>query len=363
MRLPTLAAMPIRFHRSVSVGVPGLRVGTGPRGHYVQASRGGFSYRTTFGGRGAGASNPPAVRRAGLAPSTDTAGMVEVTSSDVLAMEDSAFADVLADLNGKHQQLRTAVLLPAATAVVGAITLSVSGAAALLPIVLLVAAAFGVGAWYDSFHRVAVLFYDVDDDLQARFTQVCAAFDGLAGCARAWHVEAGKAVTDLTTWKRQAGAARIVRRAPTSLGYALPPVVRANVVPPAIRVGRRTIYLLPDVALVHDATGFGAVGYAELRLAWQSALFVETDGVPRDAVVSHETWEHPNKSGGPDRRFRQNRRLPVCRYEALHLSSATGLNELLEFSREGGAAPFAAAISAMPANTVGDVGRLALAAG
>jgi hypothetical protein len=65
--------------------------------------------------------------------------------------------------------------------------------------------------------------------------------------------------------------------------------------------------------------------------------------VPSDAVVVGQTWKHPNKNGGPDRRFRDNHMIPICRYEALHLRSASGLNELLEFSKSGVAAPLAAA--------------------
>ena len=46
----SISAGPFRFNLSksgvgLSVGVKGLRVGTGPRGHYVQAGRGGLYYR------------------------------------------------------------------------------------------------------------------------------------------------------------------------------------------------------------------------------------------------------------------------------------------------------------------------------
>jgi hypothetical protein len=42
-----------------------------------------------------------------------------------------------------------------------------------------------------------------------------------------------------------------------------------------------------------------------------------------------------NKKGGPDKRFKDNRELPIVLYEDVHLSSATGLNELLQVSRCG----------------------------
>ncbi|HUA82098.1 MAG TPA: hypothetical protein VL997_17095, partial [Dyella sp.] len=66
-------------------------------------------------------------------------------------------------------------------------------------------------------------------------------------------------------------------------------------------------------------------------------------------IISH-TWKHPNKDGGPDRRFNNNYQIPVCRYEALHLSSASGLNELVEFSHSGVATTFASVIRDLPQN-------------
>jgi hypothetical protein len=57
-------------------------------------------------------------------------------------------------------------------------------------------------------------------------------------------------------------------------------------------------------------------------------------------LVIGQTWKHPNKSGGPDRRFRDNYQIPICRYEVFHLRSSSGLNELLEFSKTGVVAPF-----------------------
>ena len=352
----SVSAGPFRFSFSsngvgMSVGVKGLRIGTGPRGHYVQAGRGGFTYRASLGG--ASHRPVPAVRNP-LPPDPRSSHggrveMVEVTSGDALAMEDSVFSEVLSELNQKHRQPKMALVLPLIAVVITGLLALAAGTAALFGVLLVLIAA-GVGAWLDSFRRAAVLFYDVDDDAESGFTRVCRTFDSLSACAGKWHIQAGGAVRDVTTWKREAGASHLVKRSPTLLGYQLPDVLKCNITPPALKVGKRTIYFLPDVALIHDASGFGSVGYHELRMAWQPSNFIETDDVPRDAEVIRETWQHPNKNGGPDRRFKQNRRLPVCRYEALHLSSDSGVNELVEFSRVGFAKPFADALAAIPRN-------------
>ena len=354
----SVKAGPFRFNFSsggigMSVGVKGLRVGTGPRGHYVQAGRGGFYYRASLGRpkSGAGASPLSVTPKAPAhLPTEDVVDMVEVTSGNVLTMIDGAFSDVLAELNEKHRQLKMSTVLPIALLILALVIVNALGSAA-IAVLLLVPMGFALGAWLDSFQRAVVLFYEIDQFAESGFTSVCRTFDKMMGCAGKWHIKAGGAVRDITTWKREAGASYLVKRSSTTLCYALPPVLKCNITPPVLKVGTRKIYFLPDVALVHDSSGFGAIGYDALRLSWQPSNFIETSSVPHDAEVVRHTWEHPNKNGGPDRRFKQNRRLPVCRYEALHLSSESGVNELVEFSRVGFVQPFAEALRLMPRNS------------
>src|SRR4051794_17727267 len=112
----SISAGPFRFNLSksgvgLSVGVRGLRVGTGPRGHYVHAGLGGLYYRSSIGRAGQARSRVhadcdllPTYHDQTTAPPSfyhPTVDMVEVESGDVMAMADSRFSDVLADLNGR----------------------------------------------------------------------------------------------------------------------------------------------------------------------------------------------------------------------------------------------------------------------
>ena len=68
----SLKAGPFRFNLSksgvgVSAGVPGFRVGSGPRGNYVHVGAHGVYYRASLGARaGGGAAKRPGRARAGL---------------------------------------------------------------------------------------------------------------------------------------------------------------------------------------------------------------------------------------------------------------------------------------------------------
>lgn len=72
--------------------------------------------------------------------------------------------------------------------------------------------------------------------------------------------------------------------------------------------------------------------------------------MPRDAEVVDRTWRYVNKSGGPDKRFKDNRQIHVCRYEQISLSSSTGLNEVLQVSRCGFGEKFSYALFLLAKN-------------
>jgi hypothetical protein len=69
--------------------------------------------------------------------------------------------------------------------------------------------------------------------------------------------------------------------------------------------------------------------------------------VPKDATVTGSTWRYVNKKGGPDRRFKNNPEIPICAYEKLHVSSPTGLNEMIQVSRQGASVGMREAVSAL----------------
>jgi hypothetical protein len=268
--------------------------------------------------------------------------MVEVQSDDVAAMRDATVADLVDDLNKKQAQIPFGMIAAVCVVCAGLLALlqsesGESSASAIVGSVTLLAAlpVWAIGNWFDSYKRRSVLFYNLEGAAESAYRRVTECFDSLVACHGRWHIASGGAVRDLTTWKRNAGAAHLVNRKFARLSYQLPRVLRSNITPPTITLGRRTFYFLPELMLVKHGSRFGAVGYDDLHISSQESRFIEDGAPPADAEVVGHTWKHPNKSGGPDRRFRDNRQLPVCLYEVMHLSSASGVNELTRIIRQG----------------------------
>ena len=96
-----------------------------------------------------------------------------------------------------------------------------------------------------------------------------------------------------------------------------------------------------------DGRRAGAIPYSEIQVQIDQTRFVEDLGVPSDSRIVAKTWQYVNRDGGPDRRFRNNRQLPVVLYELMHLSSQSGLSEVYMFSKTGVVQPFDEALRAM----------------
>jgi hypothetical protein len=125
-----------------------------------------------------------------------------------------------------------------------------------------------------------------------------------------------------------------------------------NVAIPTITSGRTSLHFLPDRVLVREGTAFSDVPYSMLQTSDTVTKFIEGDPVPRDAQQVGTTWQYVNVKGGPDRRYKNNRQLPIMLYGELEFASPTGLRWVLDCSRPDVAQHFATVVRGAPAQTL-----------
>ena len=85
---------------------------------------------------------------------------------------------------------------------------------------------------------------------------------------------------------------------------------------------------------MQDKNRVGALDYTSLTMKQANIRFVESEKVPRDGTVIDHTWQYVNKNGGgPDKRYKDNRQLPIVNYSEISFKSNTGLNERIQVSK------------------------------
>ncbi|MFM0031852.1 DUF4236 domain-containing protein [Paraburkholderia madseniana] len=357
----SISAGPFRFNLSgggigISVGVPGFRVGTGPRGNYVSISQGGFTYRATLPSSGSSQLNhrnaaPTYHRPSAAAPkASNTVGpMVSLSSATAQQLASSSPDSLIQEINKKPGMMAIWPWLTAfaALAVLLAITQSEGGLVMSVATGIPALALCALAAWtyfWDTARRSTVLFYDMDPPAEAAYSAVADRLVQLANSGGKWRIDATGRVLDR---KYHAGASNLVKRKPLALGIGPFKHVKCNLEVPYVDAGSNTLYFCPDRLFVVTGRNVAAVGYSELSMHVATTQFIEEDTVPHDATVIGHTWQYVNKSGGPDRRFKNNRQLPIVRYDQLEVRSASGIAEVFQFSSPGVTATFQQAVSTL----------------
>ncbi len=337
--------MAFRFRLSKRI-LPGVRLNLSKSGASVSLGRRGFWYtigqkgtRTTVGIPGTGLSwteynsydprqgspgqsvarerheqldveapiDSAPLKNIGAKSTSDIAPLVELVTSRARFSRFYLFVSILALFLGIFSENREWLIFAIVVGVIG------------IPIALVV----------DYFRRTIRVTYDLDEVQRSSFPELVNAFEVIRQSKRVWHIPSQQNTSD---WKRNAGANSLVKRNRISPGLRRPAGVRANLKVPTISVGAQRIQFSPDSVFVSSGKSVAVLSYEDVQISGSLINFVESDWVSSDAVVSGHTWRFANKNGGPDRRFLNNKELPVCSYVEINFRSAGGLNERIMLS-------------------------------
>jgi hypothetical protein len=324
---------PFRFNLSksglgVSAGVPGFRIGTGPRGNYVNLGAGGVYYRSTsrHPRLPSPAANPPPIRPF----SASHILMEDVTGATAVELEPTGNGDVVEQLNSAARYRGWAWPATITALIIGLL---------FMPWGLIIwAAAAPFCYWlflHDASKRSVVLFYDVSDSPAAWFDDLVGSWSHLSDSQKLWRVVEAGQVRGAYQHKTNAGAGSLVTRVPVVASLAGTKHISTNVAVPTLVAGKSSIHFMPDRLIVRDGGHYTDIAYQHLWSEGSRTQFIESvGGVVRDSRQVGETWQYVNVKGGPDRRFANNRILPVVLYGVLNLTTNQGFSWRVQTSRE-----------------------------
>jgi hypothetical protein len=179
------------------------------------------------------------------------------------------------------------------------------------------------------------LNYEMDDQMAVVYGAFASHFSSFNSSKRKWQYLHGQRNDD---WKRNAGAGRLINRvtvSEVSAHKAPGRYFKTNVNIPQIKLKNTELFFLPERLLIRRGNKFAAVFYRNLQIENCTTRFIEDEGVASDARIVDHTWKYVNRSGGPDRRFNNNRQIPICLYSLYTLRSGTGVYETICTSRIG----------------------------
>lgn len=173
------------------------------------------------------------------------------------------------------------------------------------------------------------LEYDFDSEKGDEHNRRIGAWIILAEGDKEWQVITE---THNTNTKVNAGASRSLNRKTCEIKKGTPFYVKANVDVIQVKLQKEMLLILPDKVFIIRGTKVGAESYDKVQISISSTNFVESNPVPKDAQVIGHTWQYVNKNGTPDRRYSNNKQLPVCLYGVVRLTSPSGINVEIQVS-------------------------------
>lgn len=332
-----LGGVRLNFSKSgvgASVGMRGLRLGVRPDGRqYVRCGANGIYYQRVFGDRLGQRGRPGSGRPNIAAPSPamqNTTGATQVVhSAESARMFDSTSAGLLIEIQRRLNSPPWHLWACAAGLIVTVLSLFLQSTVACgLSIAL---TAVGATCGYMLYRRCCQteIEYHLDPSYGQIYGHLVAGFQELRKSSSLWQVDTTTAVRNS---KYHAGATSVLSRTRAAPLFNQPFFLRSNLQFPMLVARNRTVCFLPDMLLLVHGRNVGAVSYYHLAFGWRTTSFIEDGIPPRDAKQVGLTWRFVNKSGGPDRRFADNRELPVMEYAELKFESATGLYEQFQAS-------------------------------
>lgn len=173
------------------------------------------------------------------------------------------------------------------------------------------------------------LEYVIDSDQQEEVQRRMDPMLKVTDSEKVWRIMQSSKVIDK---KYSAGASNTVKRVVCTASKKAPFPFKANTPAASFKAGKETLIFLPDKLFIIQKSKVGALNYSDMQTFAHTTRFIESEKIPKDASVVGRTWKYVNKSGGPDKRFKDNRELPICLYGEIELKSASGLNTVLMFS-------------------------------
>ena len=309
----------------LSTGVKGARLSFGPRGTYVNVGRNGIYYRKKIGGT-ASHNNRKSVGYLGSRNRVNSYRENPIPSMgyqsqqiDTLNIQDNREFETDFGKNVRTDITRARIVfwlwLIATFVLFYYIEMWAIGLAILVRLV------------FSNFF-VAKISYDLDERAASEWEKFNDIVTGLKNSNKLWIVEGE---TYNSNRKVNAGAGRNITRSDARIkkvraGWRSKFRVKADVPTVIVAGSKCDILFLPSDVIVKKGLKNYVYSYNLLNVFSSTTNFIEHTAPARDAEIIRRTWQYVNRDGSPDRRYKNNRQYPVCRYGVLYLRSGNELN-------------------------------------
>lgn len=138
-----------------------------------------------------------------------------------------------------------------------------------------------------------------------------------------------KGITTGVERRVHAGATELYDLHNISISKKIPKLIDTNIDCYYVKFPKEELYILPDKILLIANYKIAAINPKSLDIKYETTSFRETSKVPSDAKIVGHSWLYVNNNGMPDKRYNNNREIPICQYGIITIKTKRGLNIVL----------------------------------
>jgi hypothetical protein len=185
-----------------------------------------------------------------------------------------------------------------------------------------------------------IVNYELSGGVLDGYNKLVNTFLDISHCSR---IELLEYSTDNVYYRSSAGTT--VKTKGIRLTTHKPPAVKTNINAPEFNFKDTLLYFMPEVIWAFSGkTPVGSIPYRDIMIEVSQSKMQMADWVPDDATVIDYTWLFCNIHGGPDHRYSQNPRIPICAVDILSFSFQNFLNRQIYIYKIGVAEQFKRAV-------------------
>ena len=152
------------------------------------------------------------------------------------------------------------------------------------------------------------LVYDIAPEKEQKIKTFYENISKLDESEKIWFV---KTVERHSDTRYSAGAKTSISRNETYYSKSLIRNIQMNVCIP--NIGNK-LYFLPEAILYYSVSEWKYILYKDIEIQLSTSNFRESEEIPSDSEQIGSTWKYVNNDGSRDKRFNDNRKIPIMKY-------------------------------------------------
>ncbi|MCY1714533.1 tellurite resistance TerB C-terminal domain-containing protein [Caproiciproducens galactitolivorans] len=192
-----------------------------------------------------------------------------------------------------------------------------------------------VSTW-DKRMKTTVLNYEIDAEMQRHYQLFLQSFLQINNTQKMWNITQLQKLNSIYDQKKNAGAGSLIGKtsvAPPQIVQAdclvKPFYIKTNIDVLLFDIHSIQILFLPEIVLIKKGNLVTFANYSAVLMHTSATRFIENGSVPKDGRVIDYTWRYVNQNGTPDKRYKNNRKIPVVSYGLLSMDAANFTVELM----------------------------------